>query len=179
MGKIKKFETANLNVTNMWRRKEMEMRKIFVYLIPVMLVLGLSISTHAALIDLGCGMIYSTDLDLTWLQDANYARTSGYSSDGTMTWDDAKNWATNLVYGGITGWRLPTQDPANPMQCESGTPSILNEMEYLRGVECNCTDAWANCPFINLGGPVAPYVTYWSGTEATGDHTLAWYWMYG
>jgi len=27
-------------------------------------------------------MIYDSDRDSTWLQDANYARTSGYDSDG-------------------------------------------------------------------------------------------------
>jgi hypothetical protein len=151
------------------------MRKICVSLITVMLVLGLSISTHAALIDLGGGMIYSTDMDLTWLQDANYARTSGYDADGLMTWDEANTWATNLVYGGITGWRLPTMDSDNPLQCSN---SKLNEMEWLRCNECNLN--WANCPFTNLGGPVAPYDTYWSGTEDVLDPTNnAWYWMYG
>ncbi len=153
------------------------MRKIFVYLITVMLGLGLSMPTHAALIDLGGGMIYSTDMDLTWLQDANYARTSGHSPDGTMTWDEANTWATNLVYGGVGGWRLPTQDPADPTQCEYGVVSMLNEMEWLRCYECNGN--WANCPFINLGGPDAPYDTYWSGTESALDPTRAWYWMYG
>jgi hypothetical protein len=166
------FKTANVNVTNMWRRKEMKMRKICISLITVMLVLGLSISTHAVLIDLGGGMIYSTDLDLTWLQDANYAQTSGFSPDGLMTWDEANTWATNLVYGGVGGWRLPTYDPILKGQCEfSGPISILNEMEYLRGYECNCTSNWANCPFINLND------TYWSGTTDPNDATKAWYWM--
>ena len=156
------------------------MRKIFVYLITVMLGLGLSMPTHAALIDLGGGMIYSTDMDLTWLQDANYARTSGVSVDGLMTWDEANTWATNLVYGGVGGWRLPTYDPILKGQCEFPGPiSRLNEMEYLRKYECNCTSDWANCPFINLGGDYEPYDVYWSGTEATDDPTRAWYWMYG
>jgi hypothetical protein len=152
------------------------MRKIFVFLVSVTIVLGLSTSTHAELIDLGGGMIYSTDLDLTWLQDANYARTSGYSSDGLMTWDGANTWVTNLIYGGLGGWRLPTMDTttAGNQQC---IDNKLNEMEWLRCNECN--QNWANCPFINLGGPVAPFDTYWSGTEDAIDQTHAWYWMYG
>jgi hypothetical protein len=153
------------------------MRRICVSLITVMLVLGLSISAHAVLIDLGGGMIYSTDMDLTWLQDANYARTSGVSVDGTMTWDEANTWATNLVYGGVGGWRLPTYDPVLKGQCEFPVNiSRLNEMEYLRKYECNCTHDWANCPFINLNGD--PTGTYWSGTTDPSDASKAWYWMF-
>jgi len=133
----------------------MKMRKIFVYLITVMLVLGLSISTHAALIDLGGGMIYSTDLDLTWLQDANYAQTSGNSSDGLMTWDEATTWAENLTYGGIGGWRLPTFDLAHPLS---------HEMGYLRDTECG--GDMDNCPFINvIGDSLSDF--YWSRTTCT------------
>ena len=128
------------------------------------------------LVDLGLGMIYSPDLHLTWLQDANYARTSGYDADGAMTWVDAMTWATNLNYNGVGGWRLPTYDPVNWKQCSN---SKLNEMEWIR---CNACGGHIdqNCPFINLGGPDPPYDTYWSGTEDVLDPTnKAWYWMYG
>ena len=135
------------------------MRKIFVYLIPVMLVLGFSISAHAVLIDLGGGMIYSTDLDLTWLQDANYAQTSGYDADGLMTWDEANTWATNLVYFGVSGWRLARVDPDYPNAQQGAT--LLHEMGYLRYYEC--AQDMNNCPFINWSTPVG-YDEYWSGT---------------
>ncbi|MES9991907.1 MAG: DUF1566 domain-containing protein [Candidatus Thiodiazotropha sp.] len=52
-------------------------------------------------------MIYDSDQNLTWLQDANYARTSGHDSDGRMTWENAMSWASNLTYGGYNDWRLP------------------------------------------------------------------------
>jgi hypothetical protein len=80
-------------------------------------------NAHAALYDRGNGMIYDSDLNITWLQDANYAATSnypiaGHSQDdgegdvyvfpGTMTWAEATTWASNLVYQGISGWRLPS-----------------------------------------------------------------------
>ena len=55
---------------------------------------------HAALIVRSGGFVYDDVLDITWLQDANYAMTSGYDADGTMTWDDAFTWAANLNYGG-------------------------------------------------------------------------------
>jgi hypothetical protein len=168
------LQKLNLNVINMWRRKGEVMRKICVSLIPVMLVLGLSISAHAVLIDLGGGMIYSTDLDLTWLQDADYARTSGYDADGLMTWDEANTWATNLVYGGLSGWRLPTVDPDNPNAQNGAT--LLHEMGYLRYYEC--ARNMNNCPFINVSTEVDGNIhdEYWSGTTCTtGDNKIgAW-----
>ena len=45
----------------------------------------ISSSSHAALYDRGNGLIYDDVLNITWLQDANYAQTSGYDSDGRMT----------------------------------------------------------------------------------------------
>ena len=58
---------------------------------------------------------YDTVLDITWLADAYYAKTSGYDSNGRMTWADAKVWAAGLdPYGsGVTGWRLPENQPMN------------------------------------------------------------------
>jgi hypothetical protein len=47
-------------------------------------------------------------LDITWLQDANYAKTSGYDADGRMTRGKAIAWADQLTYGGFSDWRLPT-----------------------------------------------------------------------
>lgn len=37
---------------------------------------------------------------LMWLKDVNYAKTSGYDADGFMNWNDAMNWANNLVFAG-------------------------------------------------------------------------------
>lgn len=72
-------------------------------------VIGLAaMPAEAALVNRGGGLIYDTDLNVTWLQDANYAKTSGYSTDGLMTEYDASTWAYDLVYGGYSDWRLPT-----------------------------------------------------------------------
>ena len=35
---------------------------------------------------------------MTWLADANYAKTSGYDADGLMDWQSAMDWAANLSY---------------------------------------------------------------------------------
>jgi hypothetical protein len=59
-------------------------------------------------VDRGGGLIYDPDLNITWLADANYAKTSRYSADGRMNWHQAMNWTRVLVYRGISGWRLPT-----------------------------------------------------------------------
>lgn len=51
-------------------------------------------------------MIYDSAQNITWLQDANYAKTSGYDVNGAMTWDQAVAWAGQLNYGGYSDWRL-------------------------------------------------------------------------
>lgn len=74
------------------------------------LIAGVS-SAQAALNDRGGGMLYDDVLNITWLQDANYAKTSGYDADGKMDWASAKTWAANLVYGGFDDWRLARNSP--------------------------------------------------------------------
>ena len=64
-------------------------------------------TANAQLYDRGNGMIYDSDQDITWLQDASYAKTSGYDDDGLMSNGEATRWAENLVYGGYDDWRLP------------------------------------------------------------------------
>jgi hypothetical protein len=81
--------------------------------IAATLALGLSTTAQATLMDRGNGMIYDSDQDITWLQDANYAKTSGYDDDGRMYWDEAMAWVDGLIYGGYDDWRLPTTTPTN------------------------------------------------------------------
>ncbi len=86
-------------------------------LLPLLLITTSSV--QAALYDNGGGLIYDSTLNITWLQDANYAQTSGYSATGQMTWQQANTWADNLDYydsaNGVsyTGWTLPSALPAN------------------------------------------------------------------
>ena len=74
-------------------------------------------NAQAALLDRGGGLLYDNVLDLTWLQDANYAKTSGYDADGRMNWADATTWAANLSFHDsvrntdLTGWRLAANTP--------------------------------------------------------------------
>lgn len=86
--------------------------------ISTSLLLALSLAicspvSQAALHDRGNGLLYDDVLNVTWLQDANYAKTSGYDSDGLMTWDQANGWADQLIYQGFDDWRLPTVAPTD------------------------------------------------------------------
>ena len=65
-------------------------------------------TAQASLVARGGGMVYDTALDITWLADWNYAKTSGHDADGLMNWGEARDWAENLVFGGYDDWRLPT-----------------------------------------------------------------------
>jgi hypothetical protein len=94
-----------------------------------------SLSANAALYDRGNGLIYDDMLDITWLQDANYAKTSGYDADGNMSWASANAWADQLTYGGYDDWRLPSAG-ANP---QDGYNQISGELGYMY--------------YMNLNGP--------------------------
>jgi hypothetical protein len=155
------------------------MRRIFVPLVTLMLVFGLAISSHAAFIDLGGGMIWDNVLDRTWLQNANYSQSSGYDADGLMTFGEANTWATSLFYGGTGGWRLPTFDPTNP---RPATATPTNEIGSLLGA---LTHGGFNLyfppytaadisPFYNLPHSISDENSevYWTGLA--GGPGLAW-----
>jgi hypothetical protein len=83
------------------------------------ILFGYSLASNAALFDRGGGLIYDDVLNITWLQDANYAMTSGFDADGRMTWAQANAWAEGLNYYDSVrkvtygNWRLPTTSPVN------------------------------------------------------------------
>ena len=85
----------------------MQTKRRFWTVVGLMAGLAGAGTAQAALYDRGGGLIYDDVLNITWLQDANYAKTSGYDSDGRMNWDAAMAWAGQLVYGGYDDWRLP------------------------------------------------------------------------
>lgn len=90
---------------------------------------AMSGAAQATLIDRGSGLIYDDVLKITWLQDANYAKTSNYDADGLMNWADANAWAANLSYGGYDDWRLPTMVDTGYPGCDyafSGTDCGFN-----------------------------------------------------
>lgn len=146
------------------------MKKIFGMLIAMMLILGISAQAQAGLIDRGGGLIYDSDQDITWLQDANYAQTSGYDADGRMTWDESMTWADNLVYRGYNDWRLPTSDTCGGYNC---TGSELGHMFYT-----NLGNSPGPLPNKGLFGSSLQSYFYWSGTEYAPNTNLAWDFFY-
>ena len=105
----------------------------------------------SCLLDRGGGLIYDDVLNVTWLQDANYAKTSGYDADGQMTWTDANAWAASLVYGGFSDWRLPTVMPMNGLSY-----NYTYKYDGSSDVGPNVTSRnseMAYMFFVNLGNP--------------------------
>lgn len=127
--------------------------------------------THAALESRLSGLaVYDTDLNLTWLANAN--------TNGVMSWSQANAWAAGLTVGGVSGWRLPNADPS----C---------------GPNYNCTGSEMGHLFYDELGGEAPQMIgavhntswglfqnlqdsyYWSGTEAALDSGYAWSFVFG
>lgn len=117
---------------------------------------------------------YDTDLNITWLADANYAKTSGYDSDGYMNWADANTWATNLSFHDVVNnftyddWRLPTtlrpdtgcssQSGAYGYGCSGSEMGHLFYGEWGGSVMSGDPDV---AKFTNI-----QYRPYWSGTSS-------------
>jgi hypothetical protein len=77
------------------------------------------VNAHAALIDRGNGMVYDSDQDITWLQNAN-------SAGGPLNWASATTWADDLVYGGYDDWRLPSAGAVPENNVQNGESVIEN-----------------------------------------------------
>ena len=131
------------------------MRRLGGFMFVLMLILAaFSPSAQASLIDRGGGMIYDTVLDITLLQDANYAKTSGYSAAnqyGGMTWFEADAWAKQLSYGGYTDWRL--LNPERPFYRSSDGWNGGEFAQLFMGENISKSHPG---PFMNLGS------IYWS-----------------
>jgi hypothetical protein len=155
-------------------------------------------AVEAALIDRGGGLIYDTVLDVTWLRDANYARTSGFDTDGLMTWQVATGWASSLVYAdpirqkNWDDWRLPVSlqpDPGCTRQNSSGTVSwsfgfncVGSEMGHLFQVALGGVAGYSidmtHGPAFSLFVDVQP-AEYWSRTDFANDAAnAAWTFMF-
>ena len=127
---------------------------------------ALSFVANAALVDRGNGLIYDNTLDITWLQDANYAQTSGFDSNGLMTYDTAIAWAGGLSYSGYDDWRLPTTsypDPTCSLHPSSpeGTGCTGSEMGHLFEID----GISKSDPGLFLNVQPALGEGYWSETE--------------
>ena len=132
----------------------------------VMFVFGLLVVANATLYVRGGDLIYDDDLDITWMQDANY-------SGGWLTWDEAMTWAGGLEYQGYTDWRLPDahnyMDGSGP---EEGyvTGSEMGHIYYTQLGNPVGGPLTYTFPFVNLEH--RDFISYWTGTEY--DSSSAW-----
>lgn len=147
----------------------------------------------AVLYDRGGGMIYDSTRNLTWLQDWNYAQTSGYDADGLMTWDEQMSWAAQLQVGGFTDWRLPSalnSDGSGPCYTfpSACADSDLGHMFFTvfgatAGQSVLAGSNTANLAmFKNMGVDFLGRTygrTYWTSTEFVNarGHDGAWYFL--
>jgi hypothetical protein len=154
-----------------------------------------TVSAQAALYDRGNGLIYDDVLNITWMQDANYAQTSGYAAanavgygtdnhilaDGRMGWEAANTWADQLSYGGFDDWRLPSAGNA-PASGPNITTGELGHMFYNNLGNTAGSSILGNVSFTDAtpgGGTesflnVQSYGYYWYGEEYASNDEIAW-----
>ncbi len=129
------------------------MKNFYIFFIAMTLIFASVSSTKADLFDSGYGLIYDDDLNITWLQNANYAGS-------TMSWSEANTWVENLVFQGYDDWRLPS------FNCSGNncTGSEMGQLFFTESVTSESPGLFMN---------VKPYM-YWSGTEYDLDTSRAW-----
>ncbi|MFZ2973930.1 MAG: PEP-CTERM sorting domain-containing protein [Ferribacterium limneticum] len=158
---------------------------LFVTLIAAA-TLAASGAAQAALNDRGGGLLYDDVLNVTWLQDANYAKTSGYDADGLMNWSQANTWAANLSYYDSVrkvtydDWHLAANAPVNgtwdhskPVTTATGTwnygYSATGTTDYGYNIKSSNSEL-AFMYYVNLGlkGYYSPTGAYQSGYGVPG-----------
>jgi hypothetical protein len=153
-----------------------------------------TVSAQAALYDRGNGLIYDDVLNITWMQDANYAQTSGYAAanavgygtdnhilaDGRMGWEAANTWADQLSYGGFDDWRLPSAGNA-PASGPNITTGELGHMFYNNLGNTAGSSILGNVSFTDAtpGGGTESFLNvqsdvYWYGEEYAPSDLNAW-----
>jgi hypothetical protein len=114
------------------------------------------------LIDRGHGLFYDVERDITWLQDANYAKTVGRTPDGQLTWNDAMAWVHALRYRGIGGWRLPSAfnaDGSGPCLGDNCQDSEIGHLFFVANKRMS--------PPHLAATNFEPFSIYWFSTEAS------------
>ncbi len=136
---------------------------------------------HAALVDRGGGLIYDNVLNVTWLANANLARTQTFgvsgispnnSAAGDMSWYTAQAWLAAMNSSGYLGysdWRLPRVMPVNGVSYNddfstNGTTDVgynivstNSELAHLANVDfrsvniCFDDPKYGTCPLYYFG----------------------------
>lgn len=169
----------------------------------LVLAMGLSSAAQAALESRLDGLaVYDTDLNITWLVNANLAATNSFGVSGIvpqstnypggeMTWDTAQSWigAMNAAnYLGYNNWMLPTTlQPDASCYSQSGgvssshscTGSMMGHLFYTElGGLANANISFFHNSSYSLFNNVRDSF-YWSGTEYASDTSRAWFFDMG
>jgi len=143
------------------------MKRIFISVVIMTIVLLCSIQANAALQNLGTDslgnrLIYDTDFDLTWYDYSN----------SSNTWQNQVDWADalSLSFGGnvYDDWRLPItfDESCDRFNCTN------SEMGHLYYTELGNTSGSGG--FTNTGDFQNLQSKYWSLTEYSGPLHHAW-----
>lgn len=158
----------------------------------LILVLGVicSNAANATLMNRGGGLIYDSDQDTTWLQDANLAVTNtfgvaGITPDGRMTWDTAADWIAAMnssSFMGLSAWRLPITVQPDPSCSSQNTGGVDGQGS---GFECTGSEMGHlyNVDGISSASP-DPFLDvqpgdYWSSSEFAPNTVGAWGFVFG
>lgn len=148
--------------------------------ILIILLSNIPFTTNSALLErLGGLAYYDDEADITWLSDANYSKTTNYSSDGLMAWAEANTWAETLNVAGVSGWRLPIT-----LEGDTSCHDSAGDVTY--GFRCNGSEmgnlfyntigtrafSRNESPFDNVDTTLQ--IPYWSATEYTVNPEWAW-----
>lgn len=121
--------------------------RFFDALCAMLLTFAVSPSVDAALVSrLNGQAVYDTDLDVTWLADANLAASNTFGVSGignaifpgAMTFYTAQDWiaAMNAAnYLGYSDWRLPSSDGCTGTGCNTAN----NPLGHLYSIELGGT----------------------------------------
>lgn len=133
--------------------------KRLVLIVSMLMVFGVATLAQANnLIDRGGGLIYDSDLDITWLQDAGLG--------GQKTWGAAKTWADGLVYHDSVrnvdydDWRLPMGIYNAPVLADTEMGHLYyTELGNIRWPMSNAV------PFTNLLYTGTDVHSFWTDME--------------
>ncbi len=124
----------------------------------ILAVLSITVSiavnpASAALVDNGGGLVFDTELNVTWLN-----LTGGVPYG--MSWQQAIEWASSIDAGNVSGWRLPLGSYSSH--------GVTNEIQHLVLTELGNS---VYGPLLNRG-PLTNLFQggrYWLGAEASWD----------